>query len=53
MNIRHFISSAVLDMQALAKPEQKINYEHTGTEKACIGFPSPEKYFIQPCFQCH
>lgn len=36
INIRQFVSSAVTELQALAKEEQKINYTHTGNETAVI-----------------
>lgn len=36
MNIKQFITSAVADMQALAKPGQKINYAHIGKETAAL-----------------
>jgi signal transduction histidine kinase len=34
MNLKQFISAAVVDMQVLAKPGQKINYGHSGNETA-------------------
>jgi PAS domain S-box-containing protein len=36
MNLKQFISSAVTELQALAKEGQKINYTHTGNETAVI-----------------